>query len=184
VTCGSSAGLTDPLAFVCEDLSRVKGDPLLSACRRSLRKLYGFEEGKPMRNKQGKMNKPPRKWKITAVYSTEPQKDLPEGSDASSMRRCDGPLGTGVFVTGTSGFGTFHSSVVMSGMSFLDGFHLTLYFLLFISVAAGQIVSMIANDKLIAPRNFKGNLEGNLEDNLGNLEGNLEGNLPRISNLN
>jgi tRNA A37 threonylcarbamoyladenosine dehydratase len=121
VTCGGSAGRTDPCAFVCDDLSRAKGDPLLSACRKSLRKLYGFEGGTTLKNKKGKMNRPPRKWNIPAIYSIEPQKALPEGSDASSLRRCDGALGTGVFVTGTAGFGTFHSSVVMRGMFFLDG---------------------------------------------------------------
>jgi tRNA A37 threonylcarbamoyladenosine dehydratase len=121
VTCGGSAGRTDPCALVCVDLTRAKGDPLLRECRKSLRKLYGFEGGKTLKNKKGKMNKPPQKWNIIAVYSTEPQKALPEDNDASSLRRCDGPLGTAVFVTGTSGFGTFHSSVVMLGMFFLDG---------------------------------------------------------------
>lgn len=128
VTCGGSAGRTDPSAFVVDDLSRASGDPLLSACRRNLRKLYGFEAGVSLKNKEGKMNKPPRKWNIRAVFSTEPQKSLPQGSDASSLRRCDGALGTGCFVTGTSGF-----------------------------VAAGEIVSMIAQDKLVLPRSFEGN---------------------------
>jgi tRNA A37 threonylcarbamoyladenosine dehydratase len=45
VTCGGSAGRTDPTKFVCEDLTRAMGDKLLASCRKDLRKLYGFEEG-------------------------------------------------------------------------------------------------------------------------------------------
>jgi tRNA A37 threonylcarbamoyladenosine dehydratase len=118
----------DPCAVTVKDLSRANGDLLLAACRKSLRKLYGFEAGKPFRS-SGKVNKPPRKWNIPAVVSTEMQKSLPQGNHASSLRRCDGALGTACFVTGTSGF-----------------------------VAAGQLVSMIANDQFIIPRKFKGNL--------------------------
>ena len=128
VTCGGSAGRTDPTKFVCDDLSRVSGDPLLSACRKNLRRRYGFEEGISWREKQDKKRKPPRKWNIKAVFSKEPQKALPRGSDSSSLRRCDGALGTACFVTGTSGF-----------------------------VAAGQIIEMIANDNLSVPTNFPGN---------------------------
>ena len=126
VTCGGSAGKTDPSKFVCEDLTKVEGDALLSACRKNLRKLYGFEQGLSFNDK--KSQKSPRKWNIRAVYSTEPVKDLPRGVDASSLRRCDGALGTACFVTGTSGF-----------------------------VAAGEVISQIARSKFITPRRFSGN---------------------------
>jgi tRNA threonylcarbamoyladenosine dehydratase len=125
VTCGGSAGLTDPTKFVCEDLARVRDDKLLAACRRTLRAEHGFEEGLPFRDAQGKKNKLPKKWKINAVYSTELPKVLPKGMDMSSFRRCDGALGTACFVTGTSGF-----------------------------IAAGTIVDMIAKDKRLIPRRF------------------------------
>ncbi|CAJ1958874.1 unnamed protein product [Cylindrotheca closterium] len=105
VTCGGSAGRTDPCAFVCEDLTRVNNDPLLSNCRKNLRKFHGFEAGVPANLLKKKLVKPPKKWNIQAVISTEPQKTLPKGEGSSSLRRCDGALGTGVFVTGTSGFG-------------------------------------------------------------------------------
>ena len=78
--------------------------------------------------KNNKKKKAARKWRIQAVVSTEPQKALPQGSDASSLRRCDGALGTACFVTGTSGF-----------------------------VAAGEIIAQIANDQLLIPRQFPGN---------------------------
>lgn len=127
VTCGGSAGRTDPTKFVCKDLTKVEGDPLLSACRKDLRKLYGYEEGLSFNDR--KNQKPPRKWNIQAVYSTERQKSLPQGtSDVSSLRRCDGALGTACFVTGTSGF-----------------------------VAAGEVISQIASNNLLIPRRFSGN---------------------------
>ncbi len=126
VTCGGSAGKTDPTKFVCEDLSKVEGDRLLSSCRKNLRKLHGFEQGLSFSEK--KSQKLPRKWNIKAVYSTELQKSLPQGSDVSSLRRCDGALGTACFVTGASGF-----------------------------VAAGEVISQIANNKFLIPRRFSGN---------------------------
>jgi tRNA A37 threonylcarbamoyladenosine dehydratase len=133
VTCGGSAGRTDPSKFVCEDLTRATGDPLLSTCRRELRRDYGFEEGVRFRTSDPTKNrsKLPRKWNIQAVYSTEPQKSLPGGGTdgASSLRRCDGALGTACFVTGTSGF-----------------------------LAAGKVVDMIATNKLKPPKTFPGNV--------------------------
>jgi tRNA A37 threonylcarbamoyladenosine dehydratase len=120
VTCGGSAGRTDPTKFVYDDLTRVQNDKLLAACRKDLRKHYGFEAGLSFRELQ--QTKAPRKWRIQAVYSMETPKIVPQGTHGSSMRRCDGALGTACFVTGTAGF-----------------------------VAAGLIVDMIANDKLKAP---------------------------------
>jgi tRNA threonylcarbamoyladenosine dehydratase len=102
VTCGGSAGKTDPTKIVCEDLTRANGDNLLTACRKNLRKMYGFSEGKKMTQSKGRK---PKKWGIEAVYSLEEPRALPEGGDtASALRRCDGALGTACFVTGTCGF--------------------------------------------------------------------------------
>ena len=134
VTCGGSAGRTDPTKFICDDLTRAIEDPLLSSCRKNLRKYYGFQEGVSPGSKardpdSGKLRKKlPRKWKIQAVYSTESPRSTPRDSASSSMRRCDGALGTACFVTGASGF-----------------------------VAAGKVVEMIANDKLLVPKQFRGN---------------------------
>ena len=66
VTCGGSAGRTDPTKFVCEDLSRVQGDPLLKACRKNLRQHYGFEEGVRKSDAKTRRKKPGRKWNIKA----------------------------------------------------------------------------------------------------------------------
>lgn len=132
VTCGGSAGRTDPTKFICDDLTRAIEDPLLSSCRKNLRKYYGFQEGVSPGSKSrdpssGKLRKRlPRKWKIQAVYSTESPRSV--SKESSSIRRCDGALGTACFVTGTSGF-----------------------------VAAGKVVEMIANDNLSFPKQFRGN---------------------------
>jgi tRNA A37 threonylcarbamoyladenosine dehydratase len=122
VTVGGSAGRTDPTKIVCEDLVRVSGDPLLKACKKNLRRNYGFEQGKKCHQEKAK---PSRKFQIHAVVSEELQKRVPQG-DTSSLRRCDGALGTACFVTGSFGF-----------------------------VAAGKIIEMIASDNLVAPRGFK-----------------------------
>jgi tRNA A37 threonylcarbamoyladenosine dehydratase len=132
VTCGGSAGRTDPTKFICDDLTRAIEDPLLSSCRKNLRKYYGFQEGVSPGSKardpsSGKLRKKlPRKWKIQAVYSRESPRAV--SRESSSMRRCDGALGTACFVTGTSGF-----------------------------IAASRVVEMIANDKLAVPKQFRNN---------------------------
>jgi tRNA A37 threonylcarbamoyladenosine dehydratase len=121
VTCGGAAGKKDPGQIIADDLARVNGDVLLSSVRTHLRKYYGFSEGVKFRHLNSKL---PKKWRIPAVYSTEPTKELPEGQDkVGGLRRCDGALGTACFVTGTFGF-----------------------------VAAGKVVDMIATNKLARPR--------------------------------
>lgn len=100
VTCGGSAGRTDPTQFVVKDLTQVQGDPLLGTCRKNMRRYHGFPAGVDF--KKEKKVKP---WNIPAVYSTEPQRSIDDvDHDSSSLRRCDGALGTACFVTGTSGF--------------------------------------------------------------------------------
>jgi tRNA A37 threonylcarbamoyladenosine dehydratase len=125
VTCGGSAGRTDPTKFVYDDLTRVQNDKLLAACRKDLRKDYGFKAGHSFGELQ-RGAKAPRKWRIPAVYSTEVPKIVPQETNGSSMRRCDGALGTACFVTGTAGF-----------------------------IAAGLIVDMIAKDQLKAPKRHR-----------------------------
>ena len=130
VTCGGSAGRTDPTQFTCQDLARVDDDKLLASCRKTLRKDYAFKGGLSFHERRSQ-GKKPEKWNILAVYSTERAKDLPEsdGSKGGSLRRCDGALGTACFVTGTAGF-----------------------------IAAGKIVEMIANEKLMAPKCLKADI--------------------------
>jgi len=122
VTCAGAAGRKDPTKIVVEDLVRVEYDRLLASCRKSLRKSYNFERGlSPIEARRPGRRQ--RKWGIQAVYSTEAPKSICSGDNTSPLRRCDGPMGTACFVTGTFGF-----------------------------VAASRMVEMIANDKLVKPR--------------------------------
>ena len=129
VTCGGSAGRTDPTRLVVEDMTRVLTDPLVSSCRRTLRRQYGFEQGISTKTKtKSTTRKTPRKWNIPCIVSKEPQRQVSQneeenGGSLSPLRRCDGALGTACFVTGTAGF-----------------------------IAAGLIVDMIAKDKLVVPK--------------------------------
>ena len=108
VTLGGSAGRINPTSMVCDDLTKVFGDRLLSTCRRNLRKHYGFKEGQSFHESQKEKKKKGggkkiKKWNIKAVFSTEPPKTVPKGMDGSSLRRCDSALGTACFVTGVAG---------------------------------------------------------------------------------
>lgn len=131
VTCGGAAGKTDPTQVQADDLTRVAGDRLLGSCRTNLRKRYGFAKGLGTNDHKNNKNKKkfPRKWGITAVYSTEIIQGTAAAAAAdkknqvSSLRRCDGALGTACFVTGTFGF-----------------------------VAAGKVVDMIATSQPVVPK--------------------------------
>uniref|UniRef100_A0A7S0PJK6 THIF-type NAD/FAD binding fold domain-containing protein n=1 Tax=Leptocylindrus aporus TaxID=1398097 RepID=A0A7S0PJK6_9STRA len=125
VTVGGAAGRTDPTKIECDDITKVQEDRLLFWCRKDLRQRYGFPKGPENFNKK---KYKPRSWRIWAVYSTEIQKSAPaseqkQADRSSSLRLCDGSLGTSCFVTGSYGF-----------------------------VAASKVVSMIAANKLIYPR--------------------------------
>ena len=124
VTCGGAAGRTDPTKIVVDDLTKVQEDRLLFRCRKLLRREHGFPKV-PMPGK-GKKERV-RKWRILAVYSTEVQQRVvrgaSEGAATSSLRTCDGALGTAGFVTGECGF-----------------------------AAAGAVVEMIARDDVVAPK--------------------------------
>ncbi|GKY95418.1 hypothetical protein MPSEU_000503300 [Mayamaea pseudoterrestris] len=123
VTCGAAAGRVDPTQIRVGDLTIVEGDKLLASCRKELRKYHGFAQGYSFRDKQ-KLNKKPKQFHIQTVYSLEEQRTaLVQSDTAQSLRVCDSALGTACFVTGTYGF-----------------------------VAAGRIIDMIVNDKLLSPR--------------------------------
>jgi len=121
VTCGGAAGRRDP--FECEDLVRVKEDRLLCRVRKNLRVYYGFPKGPGDGCKNGHN---PRKWRISAVFSGEVVGNGGGDDTQSSLRTCDGTLGTSSFVTGTYGF-----------------------------VAAGKIIEMISTGKLVAPKKIR-----------------------------
>eukprot|EP00979_Chaetoceros_neogracilis_P001094 scaffold197_cov268-Chaetoceros_neogracile.AAC.9 len=128
VTCGGAAGRVDPTQIICDDLSKSSQCRLLFWCKKQLRDKYKlFPKGQSPKGANVKMKKT-RKWRIWSVYSEEVVGDKGGGGGvgSSSLRTCDGPLGTACFVTGTYGF-----------------------------VAASKIVSMLANDELVKPKILK-----------------------------
>jgi tRNA A37 threonylcarbamoyladenosine dehydratase len=129
VTCGGAAGKVDPTKVVADDLTRVLYDPLLALCRKNLRRQHGFGKGVSFRD-QKELNIKPRKWRIPAVFTMETPKKGQKSVDTSTLRRCDGALGTACFVTGTFGF-----------------------------VAASQVVNMLAKGKLPKPRKDNRNVD-------------------------
>lgn len=126
ITCGGAAGRIDPVRIQKMDITQVNGDKLLAACKKYLRKDYGFHAGLPFRQIQ--KGKKVKKWNIDCVCSDEEVTTVTRAehsiaTTSSSFRQCDGALGTACFVTGTFGF-----------------------------VAAAAIVDGIANDTLRIPR--------------------------------
>ena len=102
VTVAGAAGKVDPTKVMCDDMTRITGDKLIGACRRNLRKYHGFAQGKSFQ--ETRKGRKCKRWNIPAVFSEEQQKEILNGNDVSSFRRCDGALGTACFVTGTFGF--------------------------------------------------------------------------------
>jgi tRNA A37 threonylcarbamoyladenosine dehydratase len=100
--------------------------------KKQLRDKYKlFPKGSADKGKaQKSKNSRTRPWRIWAVFSEEviiqKQQDIGSTERISSLRSCDGPLGTACFVTGTYGF-----------------------------VAASKVVTMLAKDELIKPRILK-----------------------------
>jgi tRNA A37 threonylcarbamoyladenosine dehydratase len=132
VTCGGAAGRLDPTRIVCDDLSKSNQCRLLFWVKKQLRDKYKlFPKGSADKGKaQKSKNSRTRPWRIWAVFSEEviiqKQQDIGSTERISSLRSCDGPLGTACFVTGTYGF-----------------------------VAASKVVTMLAKDELIKPRILK-----------------------------
>jgi len=141
VTCGGAAGRSDPTRIVTADLTNVKGDKLLSTCRKDLRKHYGFPPGLSFQERRRQGYNKVKPWNIDCVYSLEDPKDPATASGGggdnninnnvgskslSSFRMCDGALGTACFVTGTYGF-----------------------------VAASRIVDRIASNRLDPPNRHR-----------------------------
>lgn len=109
VTCGGAAGLRHPQRVQVRDLTAVENDRLLAATRKRLRKHHDFPAGRSFRELQKGARVRP--WHVDAVYSDElavapppSQSNSNNSNNDSSLRQCDGALGTACFVTGTFGF--------------------------------------------------------------------------------
>jgi len=125
ITTGSPAGKSDPTQIVCQDLTQVRGDGLLRACRDRLTNNFNFR----FKVEDGVVSNERKKWNIPAVFSqqgvteseTEKSSAAVDTAGFSSFRN-DGNLGTVCFVTGTFGF-----------------------------VAASRVVEMLVDKNLVPP---------------------------------
>ncbi len=101
VTCGGAGGRIDPTRIEIDDLSRTKGDPLLSSLRYKLKKEYGLPLGEKA-----------RKLKIPCVFSQETPVYPTCDGGTSCMRDpdfhgrmgCDAGFGSITHITGAFGF--------------------------------------------------------------------------------
>ncbi|MBL8311930.1 MAG: tRNA threonylcarbamoyladenosine dehydratase [Burkholderiales bacterium] len=87
VVCGGAGGKTDPSCFTVADLAQTAHDALLAKLRVALRRDYGFPRGE-------------RKFRVSAVYSTEPQAAAPE--DGGAGLACAG-YGSAMHMTASMG---------------------------------------------------------------------------------
>lgn len=100
VTCGAAGGRFDPTRIGCDDLARLKGDPLLARVRHRLRRDHGFPRDDGKR---------PARFGVTGVYSDEPLQRPPAARDAEgrpvpgAALACAG-YGSSVVVTAAMGF--------------------------------------------------------------------------------
>lgn len=92
VTCGAAGGRLDPTRLRCDDLARVRGDPLLAKVRYRLRREHGFP-------RQGSRV---RKFGVAAIFSDEPIR-APQDCSPQARLACTG-YGSTVAVTGAMGF--------------------------------------------------------------------------------
>ncbi len=106
VTAGAAGGQTDPTRICRDDLSRTTQDPLLAKVRNLLRREHGFP-------------KAPKKFGITAIYSTEPLRYPTQACDTSaavaSGLNCAG-FGSSVCVTAPMGFAAAAAALDLVGL--------------------------------------------------------------------
>lgn len=100
LTIGGAGGKVDPTKIDYDDLSNVKNDPLLSAVRSRLRRIYDFPKGT--------VRKKDRYFNVLSVYSNEHSSirlhtpSLHQGKQKSGLN-CMG-LGSSICVTAAMGF--------------------------------------------------------------------------------
>ncbi|MET0069619.1 MAG: tRNA cyclic N6-threonylcarbamoyladenosine(37) synthase TcdA [Candidatus Thiodiazotropha sp.] len=110
ITVGAAGGQSDPTKIQLADLSRSEQDPLLSKCRKLLRREYGF----PANTK--------RRFDVPCVFSTEQQR-YPDADGAVCQERpgeFESSLncgGYGSVMTVTAGFGLVAVSHVLKRLS-------------------------------------------------------------------
>lgn len=110
ITCGGAGGRTDPSKIEIADLSRTKGDPLLSSLRYKLKKDYGL----PLGEKARKLKIPCVFSQETPVYPTcEGETSCTRDPDFQGKMGCDAGFGSITHITGTFGFFAASSAIQM-----------------------------------------------------------------------
>jgi tRNA A37 threonylcarbamoyladenosine dehydratase len=119
IVAGGAGGKVDPTRIEVDDLARTVQDPLLARVRAQLRKHHGFTRD------------PKKKFGVTAVFSTEPLRSLPnetacEVMPGSTLDSSQGspPISGGLNCAGfgssmcmTASFGLFASSIALRHLS-------------------------------------------------------------------
>lgn len=101
VTCGGAGGRLNPAKIEIADLSRTKGDPLLSSLRYKLKKDYGL----PLGEKARKLKIPCVFSQETPVYPTcDGETSCSRDPDFQGKMGCDAGFGSITHITGTFGF--------------------------------------------------------------------------------
>lgn len=101
VTCGGAGGRVNPAKIEIADLSRTKGDPLLSSLRYKLKKDYGL----PLGEKARKLKIPCVFSQETPVYPTcDGETSCTRDPEFQGKMGCDAGFGSITHITGTFGF--------------------------------------------------------------------------------
>lgn len=101
VTCGGAGGRIDPTRIEVADLSKTKGDPMLSSLRKKLRKEYGLPLGENAR----KLHIPCVFSQESPVYPTcEGETSASKDPQFSGRMGCDAGFGSVTHITGSFGF--------------------------------------------------------------------------------
>lgn len=101
ITCGGAGGRIDPAKIEMADLSRTKGDPLLSSLRYKLKKEYGL----PLGEKARKLKIPCVFSQETPVYPTcDGGTSCTKDPDFQGKMGCDAGFGSITHITGAFGF--------------------------------------------------------------------------------
>jgi tRNA threonylcarbamoyladenosine dehydratase len=112
VTSGGAGGQTDPTRIDVVDLSKTIQDPLLAKVRNNLRRLHGFTRN------------PKRRFRVDAVYSTEPLRyDQGDGTVCAERPADTGPVkldcasGFGAVTHVTASFGFIAAARILSKLA-------------------------------------------------------------------
>ena len=110
VTCGGAGGRINPARIEIDDLSRTKGDPLLSSLRYRLKRDYAL----PLGEKARKLKIPCVFSQETPVYPTcDGKTSCTRDPEFQGKMGCDAGFGSITHITGTFGFFAASAAIQM-----------------------------------------------------------------------